>query len=384
MLLPVLALAFVSLLISAPMTAMLVRLGRRWGAIDSAGSEGHQKAELRGVPNVGGVAIFAAVAGPLTLGLAALWLVDVETWRAWLPGIEAYLPRLREGEGGETASATTGLALVLCLLALHVTGLLDDRRGLSPWPKLVVQLGAALVMTIWFDVRLLTLLGEVPSIIVTTLWIVVITNAINFLDNMDGLAGGVSAIAASLFMAAALVNQQWFIAGTLALLVGALVGFLVFNFPPARIFMGDGGSLVVGFLLAVLTARTTYYNPEHAETAIGTAWYWYGVFMPVIVLAIPLYDFTTVTLLRLRQGRSPFVGDQQHFSHRLVERGLSRRGAVVVIWGLTAVTGIGGISLGRLQPWQAVLVGVQTLVVLMVVALFEHASRHAVDAERPT
>jgi UDP-GlcNAc:undecaprenyl-phosphate GlcNAc-1-phosphate transferase len=140
--------------------------------------------------------------------------------------------------------------------------------------------------------------------------------------------------------------------------------------------MGDGGSLVVGFLLAILTARTTYYDPMKTDFALGGGWY--GVFMPVIVLAIPLYDFITVSMIRLRQGKSPFVGDQQHFSHRLVQRGLSKRGAVLVIWGATAVTGIGGISLGSLKAWQAILVGVQTLLVLMIIALLEHASRRAV------
>jgi UDP-GlcNAc:undecaprenyl-phosphate GlcNAc-1-phosphate transferase len=181
----------------------------------------------------------------------------------------------------------------------------------------------------------------------------------------------VSAIAAALFMAACLVNGQWFIAATLALTIGGLAGFLVFNFPPARIFMGDGGSLMIGFLLAVLTARTTFL---HADLGGG----WYGVFMPPIVLAIPLYDLVSVTLIRLRQGQSPFVGDQQHFSHRLVQRGLSRRGAVAVIWSATAVTGIGGVFLGHLEAWQAILVGVQTVLVLLMLALLEHASRHAV------
>jgi len=161
---------------------------------------------------------------------------------------------------------------------------------------------------------------------------------------------------------------------------GALIGFLIFNFPPAKIFMGDGGSLVIGFLLAILTARTTYYNPDDPAYALGGGWY--GVFMPVIVLAIPLYDLLTVTVIRLKQGRSPFVGDQQHFSHRLVQRGLTKRGAVIVIWAATAVTGIGGIALGSLQPWQAVLVGVQTLLVLLMLALLEHASRHAVAHQR--
>ena len=126
-------------------------------------------------------------------------------------------------------------------------------------------------------------------------------------------------------------------------------------------------------LLAVLTARTTFYDPLQDDYPLGGGWY--GVFMPVIVLAIPLYDLVTVTLLRLRQGRNPLIGDQQHFSHRLVQRGLSKRGAVIVIWAAAAVTGIGGVALGRLDAWQAALVGAQTLLVLLMIALLEHASR---------
>ena len=199
-------------------------------------------------------------------------------------------------------------------------------------------------------------------------------SAINFIDNMDGLSGGVAAIAASCFLAATLVNGQWFIAVMLALLVGALLGFLVFNFPRradggGTVFMGDGGSLVVGLLLAFLTVRTTYIHPA-TETAPGSG-AWYAVLMPLVVLAVPLYDFASVVIIRLRQGRSPFMGDLQHLSHRLVRRGLSRRDAVITIYGLTGITSIGGIALGSLAPYQAVLVGVQTVLVLLVLALYE-------------
>ena len=367
---PVLGLVLVGFLISLPVTAILIRAGRRLKALDTAGAAGHAKTHLRAVPNIGGLAIYLAVCLPLAGGLLVLWLIGEGTWRAWLPALADHLPRVKE-------STPTAVAMLVCITALHIIGLIDDRRSLPAWPKLLVQLIAAAIMTIWFDVRLLTLLGPALSIIVTIIWIIAITNAINFLDNMDGLAGGVAAIAAALFMVATILNQQWFIAGTLALLVGALCGFLIFNFPPAKIFMGDGGSLIIGFLLAILTARTTFYSPEQSDYALGTAWY--GLFMPIVVLAIPLYDFTTVTLIRLAQGKSPFVGDQQHFSHRLVMRGLSRRGAVIVIWGMTAATGIGGISMGRLHPWQAALVGAQVLLLLMVIALLEHASRRAVE-----
>jgi UDP-GlcNAc:undecaprenyl-phosphate GlcNAc-1-phosphate transferase len=359
------------LLIALPATALLIRLGHRLSALDSVGAAGHAKV-LRAVPNIGGVAIALAVAGPL-LAFAAGWqLLGPAQMSGLVPSLEPFAGRLSE-------SVPAALALVACLLALHITGVVDDRRALGWRSKLLVQLLCASLLAAFFDVRLLTVLdhrlplGPLPSMVLAVLWIVVVCNAINFMDNMDGLAGGVAAISSSLFMIAAILNEQWFIASALGLLAGGLAGFLVFNFPPARIFMGDGGSLLVGFLLGVLTARTTFFDPEHPERALSGGWY--AVFMPLIVLAVPLYDFASVTMLRLRQGRSPFVGDQQHFSHRLVQRGLSRRGAVLFIWSVTLVSGLGGIALGSLQPWQAVLVGVQTLLLLGMLAGLEYAGR---------
>jgi len=135
--------------------------------------------------------------------------------------------------------------------------------------------------------------------------------------------------------------------------------------------MGDSGSLVLGFTLAFLTTRTTYTG----ESPIGEplAGGWYAVFMPLVVLAVPLYDMLSVTIIRLKQGKSPMVGDMQHLSHRLVKRGLSKRAVVLVIWGMTAATGIGGIALGSLSPALAVLVGVQTALLLLVLAAIEFA-----------
>lgn len=364
----------IGLAIGLPVTALLVRLGRRLNALDSQGSAGHVKV-LRAVPNIGGVAIFLAVAAPLAGFVVVAAVSGVDGLAERLPALAPYAERIRE-------SLPTAAALLGCLVLLHVVGLVDDRRALGAFTKLLLQVVPAVIMAAFFDVRLFTFLDKwvpaaapVLSIALSVLWIVLITNAVNFLDNMDGLAGGVAAISALLFMVAAILYDQWFIAATLGLLIGGLTGFLAFNFPPARIFMGDGGSLVVGFLLGVLTARTTFYDYMHPRTLLGDGWY--GVFMPLVVLAVPIYDFTSVTLIRLRQGKSPFVGDQQHFSHRLVQRGFTRRGAVLVIWTIAAVTGISGITLGSLSGWQAILVGVQTVLILLVLAGMEYASRHA-------
>ncbi len=184
------------------------------------------------------------------------------------------------------------------MLIMHAMGLRDDRKALGPYTKLLVQLAVATAVVVLFNMRALTALGYWPSLILTVLWIVGITNAFNFLDNMDGLSAGVAAVCATAFLITAISIEQWFVAATLALLLGALLGFLVFNFPPAKIFMGDSGSLVIGFVLGVLTVRTTYLAPGE-DFGRG----WYAVFAPVIVLALPLYDLIVVSIIRLSRGR---------------------------------------------------------------------------------
>lgn len=365
-----LALIPLATLISLPLTAVLIRLGHRLGTYDSAGVTGQVKLERRRVPNTGGVAIFWAIVLPVAVGLLLIQNAGSAEHSIFPASLQVHL----EGIVKQTPLA---FGLLASLLLLHAVGLIDDRRPLGPVLKLVIMAVPAFAIPALSDTRLLTMLdshvgGPWLSILITALWFLVVTNAMNFMDNMDGLSAGTAAVSASCFLAATLVTPrpQWFIAAMLSLLVGACLGFLVFNFPRkggARIYMGDGGSLVLGFLLAFLTVRTTYYHPQDGPLAGG----WYGVFMPLVVLAVPLYDFLSVTVIRLSQGRSPLVGDTQHLSHRLERLGLSRPAAVLVIYGLTAVTGISGIALGSLRPWQAILVGVQTIALLLVVALVE-------------
>ncbi len=368
------ALAFA---VACPLTALLVRLGHRAGALDSAGAAGHAK-QLRKVPNIGGIAIFWGVIGPIVVVLGLLTLAPEFVFRI-APPAEQFAGRLHD-------ALPTFAAIVVGAFVLHVLGLVDDRRAIGPWLKLLVQLTVAAVVATFFDVRLLSVLakwyvwGGAASVVITVVWIVTVTNAMNFIDNMDGLSGGLGMIAALVLMTATLVNGQWFIAASFALVAGSLGGFLVFNRPPAKIFMGDGGSLVIGFLLATLVARTTFVDTADASFALGTAWY--GVFMPVAALAIPLYDIVVVSAIRIANGKSPFVGGEEHFSHRLVRLGLSRPQAVGVLCMLGAVTGISGIVLGSLQPWQAILVGMQTVFVLVVVAVLERAVHAPANARR--
>jgi UDP-GlcNAc:undecaprenyl-phosphate GlcNAc-1-phosphate transferase len=263
------------------------------------------------------------------------------------------------------------IAILGAMLGLHVVGLIDDRKALGPYSKLLVQFAAAAVVVIGFDLRAVTFLdsrtalGPVPSCVLSILWIAGITNAFNFLDNMDGLSAGVAAVCASAFLVTTLLIGQWFVAGMLAMLLGALLGFLCFNFPPATIFMGDSGSLVVGFTLGVLTILTTYLDTGKHSGG------WYALLTPLIILAVPLYDLLVVSAIRIRRGKSPFVGDTNHFSHRLVARGMSRRTAVLCIYLVTAATAVAAIILPRVDALGAILIYLQTLLILGVVMLLE-------------
>lgn len=361
-----LALILASFIIGLVMTFAVRTVSRRRNLLDSPGASGHVKAEIRNVPNTGGIAIMLAITLPASVFITCAFLIPVET-------IASYSGEIAANMEGMRTRARMAIALLAAVIGLHVIGVMDDRKALTAGPKFLAQVAIATALIYFTDSRLLTLLDRFeplswaapwPSILISVLWLVTVTNAINFMDNMDGLAAGVSVVTSGLFLVSAYLNEQWFIAGMLALLLGSLLAFLCFNLPPASIFMGDGGSLVVGFLLGFLTIRTTYFG-DSAETK------WYGIFMPLVVLAIPLYDLVVVVLLRLMQGRNPFIGDQQHFSHRLERSGLSRESAVLIICGCTLATGISGVSLGQVQGMQAFLIGCQTILILVALAAFE-------------
>jgi UDP-GlcNAc:undecaprenyl-phosphate GlcNAc-1-phosphate transferase len=353
---------------------------------------GHRKIHDDARPLGGGTGIFLGVAVPITLAMALVVALDfmllpldrfpVGTELEQHDGSVVVIPRaVKTFPGFEVdrylmAGVIEQLPLIATFLAvgfgMYLLGLIDDRRPLGPFVKLGVQLGLTVALVLPFpEVRLLTVMGLVPSVVVTVLWIAGVTNALNFLDNMDGLAGGVAAICGLVLMVTSVLAGQVFVPATLALFVGACVGFLVWNFPPrggpARIFMGDSGSLFVGLVLGVMTVRTTYLQP--GESLAGG---WYGVFAPLIVLAVPLYDMTVVSVIRLSRGLSPFVGDTNHFSHRLVARGMTKRTAVLCIWLITAATGVAALLLPLVEsPLAAWLIFGQTGLILGVILLLE-------------
>jgi len=366
----VVGLGVLALLVAWTATGVVTRVGRRLRAMDDAGVAGQVKAPPRRVPNTGGVGIFAGLATPLVA--AALFVLAVERDE---PGGQAYENKptpvpaaMHEHMEGLRGSLGELWWLLGALGLLHVVGLIDDRRPLGPWLKLGCMLLPAVAVPLLTDTRLLVLLDDYPggqavSVGITALWLLAMTNALNFLDNMDGLSGGVSAIAGAFLTAAMLLAEQWFVAGMSACVLGACLGFLPHNFPSARVFMGDGGSLVLGFALGFLSVRGTYVDAQSGN--------WYAVLLPVLVLAVPLYDLASVVTLRLAQGKSPLVGDLQHVSHRLAGRGLGRRGAVLVLWAFAGIAGASGLLLMMVGATGAVLIGVQAVVLMAVLAFLE-------------
>jgi UDP-GlcNAc:undecaprenyl-phosphate GlcNAc-1-phosphate transferase len=358
MILPILSLTLVSFVISWVLTFVVRRVAIRVGFTDKPG---HRKIHSKPIALGGGIAITWAFALPMLGALVYAWTPPQ------VAHIESVAPE-HAIAGGIRLQTPMALFFVAGIVIMHLMGLWDDRKAMGPYSKLFVQLAlAAAIVALNPTVRALTAWGYVPSLILTVLWITAVTNAFNFLDNMDGLSAGVACVCAMCFLVAALSIGQWFVAASLALLIGALLGFLCFNFAPASIFMGDSGSLVIGFILGVLTIRTQYL-PRGQDFGAG----WYAVFVPVIVLAVPLYDLIVVSLIRIARGVSPFKGDTNHFSHRLVARGMSKRTAVLCLYLISAATGLGAIILPHARsPYVAVLIFSQTLLILGVVALLE-------------
>ena len=310
----------------------------------------------------GGIAIFWTIALFVLAGAGIVRFV-IE------PGHLAFLDEsVMQHATGFMDKINDLLIVIGAVFILHLMGLADDKKHLGPFLKLIVQFAVAFV-AVWFaDIRVeMFIENKLITTALSVLWIVLIMNAFNFLDNMDGTSAGIALIATCVLMAAAIRSGQVFVGAMGMLFAGTLLGFLVFNFPPAKIFMGDCGSMVVGFFVALLTLRTTYYNAE-AGTAL------YSVFMPAVVMAVPLYDFTSVTLLRLKQGKSPFVGDTQHFSHRLKRRGLSDRQVALTLYLATLCTGLGAVLLQQADRVGAILIAAQTVMILVFIAILETAN----------
>ncbi len=351
-------------LLSYVLPAAMRRSAPRIGLIDKPAA---RKVHVTPTPLGGGIAVWATVTVAICGAVLVAWLVQQNVIPAsLLPG------SLTDHIDGMLGTAPQLFLILGAGTLLAAVGLADDFRPL-PWTgRLAVQFVAAAIV-VASGVRI-SLFVEHPwfGIVVTVFWIALLVNAFNFLDNMNGLSSGIALIAAGVLAAillTALPSPRWFVGGVMLILSGALGGFLVHNWR-GTIFLGDAGSYFVGLLMASLTAAATFY-----ETELGSR---HVVLAPLCVLAVPLYDFTSVMVIRLAQGRSPFQPDKSHFSHRLVELGLKPHRAVLTIYLATLTTGLAGLLLYQVPGWSgAWLVLFIVVCVLAIVAILETTGRRA-------
>jgi UDP-GlcNAc:undecaprenyl-phosphate GlcNAc-1-phosphate transferase len=296
-----------TLALSLVLTPMALRLALRLEVLDRPGPA---KSHGEAMPYLGGAAIVVSFSAAVLVGTA------VDPPPSGLPQLAAFL----------------GLAVGLALV-----GLVDDvREGLSPWARVALEAGAGLAVSALGDGTHLAGFPGWLNTILTVVWVVGVTNAFNLLDNMDGLSAGVAAIAALAIFGVAWLHQRYLIAALAVALAGCAAGFLRHNFKPAKIYMGDAGSLFLGFVLAVLLLKLR----EHSIARVDMA----------VVLAIPgvaLFDTALVTITRVAHRVSPFQGGQDHTSHRLVNLGFSVKQAVMTIYLAGAILGGGALAMSE-------------------------------------
>jgi UDP-GlcNAc:undecaprenyl-phosphate/decaprenyl-phosphate GlcNAc-1-phosphate transferase len=361
-----------SLLIALVATRLIRSYSPKLGLMDQPNAQ--RKVHTSPTPLGGGIGIWMGVIGTFAVGELMLVLA------LNLPAVANLLPDLaREHLAGVVNQSANLWILLAAGTVLMVLGLLDDRKGLSWQVRIAVEFGVAAACVFFVKNLQLTAFMNMPPLtgLLSVLWIVALINSFNMLDNMDGLSGGVAAISASILAAVLLLNPdpqtnrpQLFVAGFLLVLVGAILGFLWHNRPPAKIFMGDSGAYFIGFCIAVATLLATYAGYQTPKR--------HAILAPLVVMAVPLYDMCTVLLIRIRAGKSPFQADKNHFSHRLVDLGLTRTQAVLTVYLTTATCGLAALLLHQVEMAGAIIIMLLVGCILALVGILEATARHTI------
>jgi UDP-GlcNAc:undecaprenyl-phosphate/decaprenyl-phosphate GlcNAc-1-phosphate transferase len=305
-------------------TTLTLPLWRHWaGRTGLVDDPGHRKIHRQPIPLAGGMAILTGMLLTLAVAVALLLFGSQSATLTLSPaGLDLYtFDLLTHGlsrRALQLAAILTGAVLMLML------GWLDDKHELAPLPKFIGQLSIATLVAA-AGVRITLFVDHTLfSYAITILWILTLTNATNFIDNMNGLCAGLGLIAAWAFAWTAAQQGQYLVATITFVACGALLGFLPFNFPRATVFLGDAGSHLIGYLLAILAILPHFYLESQSHPV--------AVLKPLLILGVILADLMAVVWIRWRLRLPFYVGDQNHFSHRLVRRGFSATTAVLLLW----------------------------------------------------
>ncbi|MDD5139526.1 MAG: MraY family glycosyltransferase [Verrucomicrobiales bacterium] len=302
-------------------TLLALPLWRKWCLrTNLVDDPGHRKIHSSPIPLAGGFAVLTGILLPLAIGaiLLKLGIVKISSAGLIVHGIDRRAIELA--------------VLALGAVAITILGWLDDKHELKALPKFIGQILIAVAVAAACKRITLFVHSDVFSYAITILWLLTVINAFNFMDNMNGLCAGLGAIGAFIFALIAATNGEYLVALTGFLMCGALAGFLPWNFPHARAFLGDAGSHLVGYLLAVMAILPHFYTKQNPRPL--------AVLAPLLVLAIPLLDLAQVSLFRTLNKKPFWIGDTNHLSHLLVRAGMSRTRAVLVIWLIAATIGV--------------------------------------------
>jgi UDP-GlcNAc:undecaprenyl-phosphate/decaprenyl-phosphate GlcNAc-1-phosphate transferase len=307
-----LAVMFCAYALSSCLVPPVRKLALAFGVIDRPGE---RKSHSTPVPRLGGLAIFLSLVSVVWGSL--YWLPQLQS--SWLA---SHFPNSFTLLSSYVIIRPKLWALAAGATIIVAVGVLDDIRGVgfSPYLKLASQTAAALILPIGGIYMDLFSWSPVLAMVGSVVWIVGITNSFNLLDNMDGLSSGIALICSFMFLVLVMLRGEFFIALLLSAMIGSTLGFYQFNMRRGFIFMGDSGSLLLGFLLGAVSLMARYIEPQDASL--------FPVISPVIILGLPLFDTVSVVVIRLREGRPVFQGDQMHLSHRLVRLGMTFRQAV--------------------------------------------------------
>ena len=322
----------ISVAISLFMTPVAKRLAVKVGAVDIPKDE--RRVHKKPMPLMGGVAIYASI---------------IVTSLIFLP-VDGTL-----------------ISIIIGGTIIFISGIIDDIKGLSPKAKLIFQIGAAIVL-IFGDVKIEALTNPftkssnlIPlngfAIPITIFWVVGITNTLNLIDGLDGLAAGVAMIASLSFLFVANKFNYIPVMVMSSIVAGSCLGFLPYNFNPAKIFMGDTGALFLGFILAALSI-------EGVMKSVATI----AVVVPIIILGVPIFDTTFAIFRRLLNGRSIAEADKGHLHHRLLKMGFSQKKTVIILYSISAIFGLCAILIAKANSKRAVIWSVVVFVITMLLA----------------
>jgi len=312
---------FITGFISSLLTAVSIPLAKRINFLDHPTRiKKHPKA----TPALGGVAVFLSFWIVVISGIVVMSASEISLPMFFAEGSRAYLK--------SQPSLLPQLSMIfLGGLIIFIVGILDDRFSLKVFPKLVGQIVAAIVlMSSGLTIHFVSTLG-MGGHLLTLMWIVLMMNAFNFIDSMDGHCAGIVLISCFAFFAVTLIITQPYVGVLVMVCAGAVFGFLPFNWNPAKVFLGDNGSLFLGYLMAVFTLLTSY---QFAQSPYITP------LIPVFIFGVPLYDTLSVITVRLYRGQLPWKGDRNHFAHRLRRLGMTDKNAVLFSYFVALTMGL--------------------------------------------